>query len=114
MRIFNFFLRRAKVRAVPVRASGLVSRLTVECRRADLPDVRRRICADFKEAGLHIATLQVDHSPEPLWIRACVTVDCSSEQCAALMRQARSLGACPGIRGVRWGDHRRAVALTLN
>lgn len=111
MRIFNLFLRRAGVRAVPVRAPSPVSRLTVECQRADLPDVRRRICADFKAAGLRIATLRVDRAPEPHLVRACVTVDCSREQRATLMHQARRLGAHPGIRGVRWGDHRHAGAL---
>ena len=109
MRIFNLFLRRAGVRAVPVRVSSPVSRLTVECRRADLPDIRRRICAEFKAAGLHIAALRVDFAPEAHMVRACVTVDCSREQRPALMREARRLGASPGIRGIRWGDHRRAA-----
>ncbi|MBB5215075.1 hypothetical protein [Parapusillimonas granuli] len=110
MRLFNLFLRRAGVRPAPLRAPSGVSRLTVVCPRHSLPDIRKRIYADFEAAGLPIQELMVDHASHHDMASACITVQCPPELRPALMDQARQLRAFPGVHQVHWGD-KRQIAL---
>jgi hypothetical protein len=104
--MFNLFLRRAGVRGVPAVLPKTTSRLTVECPRDALADVRRQIYQGFNTGGLRVATLQVDHARNQAMARTCVTVDCPPELRPQLMDQARLLGSHPGVHRVQWGDHR--------
>ncbi len=103
MRLFNLFLRRAGVQAVPAPASSAVSRLTVECPRHVLPGLRKQIYTDFEAAGLQIAALRIDHAQSHGLARACVTIRYSPEARRTLMDQARQLGSYPGVQRVHWG-----------
>jgi hypothetical protein len=110
MRLFNLFLRRAGVKAVPARVPSAVSRLTVVCPRHIMADVRKRIYLDFEAAGLQVAKLMVDHARQHDMASACVTVNCPPELRPVLMSQAKLLSAVPGVQQVQWGD-RRHIAL---
>src|SRR5690606_23340115 len=107
MKMFDLFLRRAGVHSVPARLPKSTSRLTVECPRDALADVRRHIYLGFNTGGLRIATLEVDNARDRTMARACVTVDCPPELRPVLMNQARELRAHPGVSRFQWGDHRR-------
>jgi len=110
MRLFNLFLRRAGVQAMPGRVrKPVVSRLTVVCNRADMARVRRELYRGFESAGLGVGSLQVDKAADPALVTACVTVTCPAELRPALMAQARKLKSVSGVRDVRWGDHRHIV-----
>jgi len=110
MRLFNLFMRRAGIRAVPVRAPKSTSRLTVVCPSERLADVRKQVYLNFESAGLRVAHLLVDKGVQHGMARACVTIDCPPELRPVLMSQARELSAFPGVHQVQWGD-RRHIAL---
>jgi hypothetical protein len=103
MRLFNLFLRRAGVQAIPAPASSAVSRLTVECPRNVLPRLRKHIYTDFEAAGLQIAELRIDHAHSQELARACVTIRYRPESRRMLMDQARQLSSFPGVKRVHWG-----------
>jgi hypothetical protein len=111
MRIFDLFLRRAGVdRAALPGTRRASSRLTVVCPREALGSVRKRICADFKAAGLDVSQMQVQQNAEGGLVSACITVNCPASMRAVLMSQARQLNSNPDIRDVQFGDQRRAIA----
>lgn len=109
MRMFNLFLRRAGVQGTPAVVAKTMSRLTVECPRDALADIRRRIYQGFNTGGLRVATLQVDNARNQAMARTCITVSCPPELRPQLMNQARLLGSHPGVHKVQWGDHRHSA-----
>lgn len=109
MRLFNLFLRRAGVQSVRLAMSSAlpdrsVSRLTVECPRAVLPELRRQMCLDFEAAGLELEALRVDSAQEADMARACFTIRYDADNRRVLMSQARQISAFPGVQRVQWGD----------
>lgn len=110
MRLFNLFLRRAGVQAMPSQAQKpAVSRLTLVCSRAQMGKIRKTLHRDFGSAGLSVGSMRVDRASDPTLITACVTVSCRQELKPTLMSQARQLKKVAGVRDVRWGDHRHIV-----
>lgn len=110
MRLFNLFLRRAGVQAVPgTLRKPASSRLTVVCDSRQMALVRRCIYKNFEGAGLKVVSLQVGQAADPTLVSACVTVTCPPEMRPVLMKQARELAGIDGVRAVRWGDHRHIV-----
>lgn len=119
MRLFNLFLRRAGVQSAAVVARGpmAVSRLTVECPRHVLPELRREIYHSFEAAGLHVAALRIDRGASQGMARACVTINYAPESRRELMSQARHIGRMPGVQNVQWGGRAQARpqgAIALN
>ncbi|NLY28380.1 MAG: hypothetical protein GX049_12710 [Alcaligenaceae bacterium] len=109
MRLFNLFLRRAGVQSTrSVSAASLpdrsVSRLTVECPRTVLPELRRQICLDFEAAGLELEALRIDSAQNLDMARACLTIRYTPANRRALMSQARQISEFPGVQRVQWGD----------
>lgn len=106
MRLFNLFLRRAGVRQATAPVRKPLSRLTIQCPRADLAQLRKQIYTDFGAAGLTVAGMQIDHGKHSDMATACVTVNCPPELRNVLMDRARHLRSNPSVRGLQWGDHR--------
>ncbi|MGE4368502.1 MAG: hypothetical protein AB7E12_02365 [Burkholderiaceae bacterium] len=116
MRLFNLFLRRAGVQGLPVRGQTAVSRLTIECPREVLPELRRRIYHEFDGRGLQVASLSIDHAQARHMARACITIRYNPNERRALVSQARQLGQIPGVQSVHWGTRAavRPAAVALN
>jgi hypothetical protein len=110
MRLFDLFLRRAGVdrNSALTRRQG-TSRLTIECPRDALGDVRKQVCSEFGAAGLNVSQFQIETGQDADYASACITVNCPPELRPALMSQARRLQAHPAVRRVHFGTSARAT-----